>query len=62
MKGGRVRIDRVTHVPSSALASGHGETWCQILFLVDGHSTRRVSDTAEVDCMACIAENVWKGF
>lgn len=62
MKGGRVRIDRTTHVPSSVLASGHGETWCRKPFLIDGHFTRRMSDRTEVDCMACIAANVEKGF
>lgn len=62
MKGGRVRVGKITHVPSSALASGHGETWCGMPFLIDKDNVRRMSDFADIDCMACIAENIWKGF
>ena len=63
MKDGRVRIGRTTHVPSSALASGYGETWCGVRFMTrhPPHDAKRVSDLEEVDCMACIAENAWKG-
>jgi hypothetical protein len=61
-----VRIDCVTHVPSAMLASGHGETWCGKPFLIgrqQGHLfARRASDSAEIDCMACIAGYTEKGF
>lgn len=68
MKGGRVRIGCITHVPASALASGHGMTWCGKSFLINKRSqyghlyAHRVSDHEEVDCMACITVNIVKGF
>lgn len=62
MKGGRVIIDRATHVPAMAFANGYGCTYCATIFLIDRVRTRRTSDFADVTCMACIAVNVWKGF